>query len=573
MARCGRLRNIWLRLVASVALAWLPRAVSAGDLAERVVIVYNTEDPDSRPLAETYAEKRGVPTNQICGISIRVAETISRKEYDEKVRDPIWRFLTRQGLLEQEPRMIMDPVLGKVPGLSTVSAKVSCLVLMYGVPLRIENDPDVVEKLPDNVQEGFRRNEASVESELATLPSTGAKISGFLRNPFFQSGSGGFGASLNREMLLVGRLDGPDPQTVRRMIDDALTAERYGLHGRAYFDWRGVQDKAYEKGNDWIRGAYRSFHEAGYECDFDDQPETFDEDYPMTDVAIYAGWYAENVVGPFLRPDFHFKTGAVAYHLHSFSGTSVRTRTTRWVGPLLAKGAAATLGNVFEPYLSYTPRIDIFFQRLLEGAPFLEAGYYSEPVLSWQTTFVGDPLYRPFAASLDEQIERLEADHKPDVEWAYLRKINLLVAQNDSTKAEDLCRRKAGALRSEVLYEKLGDLLHAGHRNAEAIKAYAKADERQTDSYRHIRVVTKMATAYEAGRQTAQALAVYEGLATTYPSNHNVLGFYQRAHDLAVTVGDEARVKSLQAKIDELVAARQKPAGPVPNEAGEQEKK
>ena len=368
-------------------------------------------------------------------------------------------------------------------------------------------------------------------------------------------------------MLLVGRLDGPDPQTVRRMIDDALTVERYGLHGRAYFDWRGLQDEKFVKGDDWIRGAYRAFHEAGYECDFDDQPETFDEDYPMTDAAIYAGWYAQDVVGPFLRPDFHFQTGAIAYHLHSFSGASVRTRTTFWVGPLLAKGAAATMGNVFEPYLSYTPRIDLFFQRLLDGAPFLEAGYYSEPVLSWQTTFVGDPLYRPFAASLDAQIERLEADHKPDVEWAYVRKINLLVAQDDSTKAEDLCRRKAEALGSEVLYEKLGDLLHAGHRNAEAIKAYVKADETQADAYRHIRVVTKMATAYEAGRQSAQALAVYERLATDYPSNHNVLGFYKRAHDLAVTVGDEARVKSLQAKIDELTAAA------VPSGAGEPEKK
>jgi hypothetical protein len=66
---------------------------------------------------------------------------------------------------------------------------------------------------------------------------------------------------------------------------------------------------------------------------------------------------------------------------------------------------------------------------------------------------------------------------------------------------------------------------------------------------------------------------VYERLATAYPSNHNVLRFYQRAHDLAVTVGDEARVKSLQAKIDELMAARQKPVGPVQSGAGEQEKK
>ncbi|HUJ72036.1 MAG TPA: TIGR03790 family protein [Verrucomicrobiae bacterium] len=573
MAKCGRRRDIWLWFAASVALVWLPHVVVAADLAERVVIVYNAEDPESRPLADYYAQKRGVPTNQICGIDIRVSETISRQEYNEKIRDPVGRFLTRAGLLEQEPQTIMDPVLGKIPGLRTVSAKVSYLVLMYGVPLRIENDPAVGEKLPDKAPPEFRRNEASVESELATLPTIGLQISGFLRNPFFGDPTGSFGASLNRQMLLVGRLDGPDPQTVRRMIDDALTTERYGLQGRAYFDWRGIQEKGYVQADDWIRGAYRIFREAGYECDFDDQPETFDEDYPMTDAAIYAGWYAQNVVGPFLRPDFRFKTGAVAYHLHSFSGSSVRTRTTFWVGPLLAKGAAATMGNVFEPYVSFTPHIDMFFQRLVDGAPFLEAGYFSEPALSWQTTFVGDPLYRPFATSVDQQIERLEADHKPDVEWAYLRKVNLLVAQDDSTKAEDLCRRKAESLPSEILYEKLGDLLHAGHRNTEAIRAYGKADETQVDPYRHIRVATKMATAYEAARQLAQALAVYEGLAAAYPTNHNVLGFYKRARELAGAMGNEAKGKSLQAKIDELMAARQKAAGPVPDKPGEQEKK
>jgi hypothetical protein len=292
----------------------------------------------------------------------------------------------------------------------------------------------------------------------------------------------------------------------------------------------------------------------------------FDEDYPMIDVAAYAGWYAENAAGPFRRRDFHFKTGAVAYHLHSWSGETVHSRTARWVGPLLAKGAVATMGNVFEPYLSYTPHIDMFFRRLLDGAPFLEAGYYSEPVLSWQTTFVGDPLYRPFATSLDEQIQRLEADHKPDVEWAYLRKINLLSARGDSTKAEELCRGKAEDLHSAVLYEKLGDLLHAAHHDADAIKAYGIADEKSEDSYHHIRVATKMATAYEAGFQPMRALAVYEGLAAAYPSNHNVLAFYKHARDLADAVGDRARVKSFQARIDELIAARQK-------QAGQQEKK
>ena len=57
----------------------VPLAARADKLADRVVIVYNAEDPDSRPLADYYAQKRGVPTNQICGIRAPVAETISRQ--------------------------------------------------------------------------------------------------------------------------------------------------------------------------------------------------------------------------------------------------------------------------------------------------------------------------------------------------------------------------------------------------------------------------------------------------------------------------------------------------------------
>jgi uncharacterized protein (TIGR03790 family) len=566
MTTCAFWREAKIGFLVAVALLGTLRTARADDPAKSVVIVYNVEDPESRPLADYYALRRGVPTSQICEIDVRASETITRTEYNKKIRDPISEFLVRKELIHQEPKTVFDSILGKVPGLGTVSAKVSCIVLMYGVPLRIDSDPNLAERVPENMQKEFRRDEASVESELATLTSPGMPITGVLKNPFFGSASVHFAAPLNNTMLLVGRLDGPDPQTVRRMIDDALTAERYGVHGRAYFDWQGTHEQGRVEGDEWIQGAYRACRDAGYECDYDDRPETFDQDYPMTDVAIYAGWYAPDICGPFLRPDFHFRTGALAYHLHSWSGATVRTRTARWVGPLLAKGAAATMGNVFEPYLGLTPHIDMFFQRLLDGATFLEAGYYSEPVLSWQTTFVGDPLYRPFAASLDEQIRRLETDHQSDVEWAYLRKVNLLMAKSQSSTAEELCRAKAETLHSPVLFEKLGDLRHASHQETGAIVAYTKADEKPGNPYHHIRVATKLAAAYEADRQTLRALAVYENLVSSFPSNHNVVAFCTHARDLAGALSDETKVKSYQLKIDELTA-------PPPKETGQPEKK
>ena len=94
-----------------------------------------------------------------------------------------------------------------------------------------------------------------------------------------------------------------------------------------------------------------------------------------------------------------FTPGAVAVHIHSFSAASLRNPAAHWAAPLLVRGAAATMGNVYEPYLDLTPHLDIFNDRLLGGFTFAESAYMSLKVLSWMTTIVGDPLYRPFGAA------------------------------------------------------------------------------------------------------------------------------------------------------------------------------
>src|SRR5207249_1857677 len=160
------------------------------------------------------------------------------------------------------------------------------------------------------------------------------------------------------------------------------------------------------------------------------------------------------------------------------------------------------------------PHVDMFFKRLLSGAPFLEACYYCQPTLSWQTTFIGDPLYRPFAVSLDEQIARLEADKRPDVAWAYVRKINQLLAAGKAAEAEQFCRAKAETIPSFVLYEKLGDMLKASGQYREAIAPYRSAMVAANGAYRYIRVATKLASAYQAEKQLPQALQIFESLAT-----------------------------------------------------------
>ena len=158
-----------------------------------------------------------------------------------------------------------------------------------------------------------------------------------------------------------------------------------------------------------ILGAANAARSLGYETILDEKPETFPASFPLSQIAFYAGWYDWNVSGPFLQPNVEFMPGAFAYHLHSFSAQILRSTTEHWVGPLLEKGATATLGCVDEPYLAATPDIAAFFSRFAHHKfTFGEAAWACQNSVSWQNIAVGDPLYRPFARSPKEMHLDLE---------------------------------------------------------------------------------------------------------------------------------------------------------------------
>jgi uncharacterized protein (TIGR03790 family) len=132
-------------------------------------------------------------------------------------------------------------------------------------------------------------------------------------------------------------------------------------------------------------------------------------DVVVNRIGLYAGWYDGKVSGPFTRPPVEFMPGAFAYHLHSFSAHTVRWTNEYWCGPLLAEGVTATMGCIDEPYWDATPNIPVFFSRwLMLGFSYGEAACAAQRAVSWQTTVVGDPLYRPFAGNA----QRLHEDLK-----------------------------------------------------------------------------------------------------------------------------------------------------------------
>jgi len=251
----------------------------------------------------------------------------------------------------------------------------------------------------------------------------------------------------------------------------------------------------------------------------DNTPDLFPASFPMSQIALYAGWYADTVCGPFQLPKVEFMPGAFAYHLHSFSADTLRSASQRWCGPLLARGATCTMGCVYEPYLSLTPNVAMFLERFTIGQfTFGEAAWASQPALSWQTTVVGDPLYRPFAKPPMQLHQELTERHSPLVEWSFLRLVNMDLARGRSAAyLENLIETTGVATNSAVLTEKLADLYAMEGKPSPAIDAYERALTLNPSPEQRIRLRLTLAEKLKARDFTAAARRDYQKLLEESP--------------------------------------------------------
>jgi uncharacterized protein (TIGR03790 family) len=462
--------------IAGLFLAVVDPVFAGGD---EVVLVYNSRLPESKDVADHYAEVRAVPTNQIFGFDLTTNEDVSRSEFRDLLQKPLAKTLEDEKLWRISPEIMTDTNTGSSRVLwKVVESKIRYAVLCFGIPLHITEDTSLVEPGEDNAKPEMRRNEAAVDNELACLPFLEEHYSLFgpLKNQFYTTTNAGIMCPTNG-ILLVTRLDGPTAAIARGLVDKAVEAETNGLWGRAYFDIRGITDPNYKIGDDWIRGAEEITRLCGFETVMDTNAATFPAGYPMDHIALYAGWYDSDVSGPFSRPTVEFMPGAFAYHLHSYSAATLRSTTKNWCGPLLAKGATATMGCVAEPYLQGTPDIGTFFGRFLfYGFNFAEAAYASQAALSWQTTVIGDPLYRPFGKIRAEQHADLLKRHSQFLEWSELQFVNLAIVEKRplaqvAAYLEDLDLAKQSA----VLTEKLADIYSSLGKPSSAIRSFQAA--------------------------------------------------------------------------------------------------
>ena len=503
---------------------------SARDAAATAV-VYNEGDPVGKDLADFYCSARHIDPAHEIALSAPLSEEISRPDYEKTIESPLVEEFVKRGYWQ----FARGPS-GKI---RLVASQVSLLVLIKGMPLKIapwipplppsspassspQSSPQSSHVATPHGPSGSLPssppappvyatcNSASVDSELSMMGCFQHPTLGPLGSPYCIKKRDGMADPHSASdpdpdpdplgtpppkkrippgYLMVARLDGPTAECVRSMVLDGIRAEHEGLWGWGITDLRSLTDGTYKLGDDWIRIAAAAMRQNGIPVLCDDLPETIHEGFPLPEVSAYYGWYSGTIDGPFADPGFRFQSGAVAFHLHSFSASTLRNPKQGWTGPLLMHGAAASLGNVYEPYLGFTTDLGTLARMLLAGHTLVESYYAAQPVLSWMSVLVGDPLYRPYARLRDPA-------GSSTTKWSDYRRI-ILAHHGSVLDAAAELRRRSREKHESLYLEALGAAQYDAGDYRDAESSFEQAAAFSTDPSTSFRLVLERVRAIE----------------------------------------------------------------------------
>jgi len=376
-----------------------------------ILVIANKDIEESMSLARYYCAQRGVPDKNILALPLGadLKDAISRDNYEKQLVEPI-----RQ-------KFFTERLVGEI----------KCLLTIYGVPIKVggrgvledqkdklnelnrlaEQEKQILERLK---QAGLtdseeykqinrrlaqlqvtidringRETHASVDSELSLVLFDSYDLYRWQPNMLKDEVR-----SSNSVTLMVSRLDGPDYDIIKGLVDKAITAEKNGLKGIAYIDSRGITSRNMYGHYDQSLRNLAAFTKSETEIPvIEERAAKLFAPGTCPQTAIYCGWYS---VKKYVDA-FDFVDGAIGYHIASFEAVSLRDpNSSQWCPAMLMDGITATLGPVAEPYLHTFPEPRAFFPKLYEGNCLVEAYYSTTPVNSWQMLLIGDPLYRPF---------------------------------------------------------------------------------------------------------------------------------------------------------------------------------
>ncbi len=418
--------KINLRIIAVILIVVTYCSTGFSLEPDEILVIANGGIPASVKIARDYCTKRKVPERNLIKLPLgsKLQTTISRKDYNSKLAVPLLNILTSEKYI----------------------GKIKCLLTIYGVPIvvggrgqlegmeeelqrlrdLISKEEKEIENLGDDEKNATKKElhntkiaqlklqinkilgketSASIDSELSMVLFRNYELYRWQPNRLHSklriSDDENDLLLFGIGTLMVSRLDGPGEEIVKGLIDKALSAEKSGLKGAAYFDSRGITNKnqygQYDQSLRDLALLTRYRHQLSVE---EEQTSKLFSAGSCPETAVYCGWYSlEKYVDA-----FDFVEGAVGFHIASFEAVGLRDPNAEtWCPAMLVDGITATLGAVAEPYLQSFPTPRDFFTELYEGNCLVEAYYHTKPFNSWQLVLIGDPLYRPFARRENSQ--------------------------------------------------------------------------------------------------------------------------------------------------------------------------
>ncbi len=417
-----RVSSILYAVILSLTfISIIPVLTEAALAPEEIVVLVNSNSPDSIRIGKLYIELRKVPADQLIMVNVTRKEDISRENYDE---------------------LIAKPVRKAVNELYNRGKKIRCIVTTFGIPLRInaarplivpkdeldkydriikqknrefdilrkerrlskssnEDLDQQISRLRKEIEELYTKKGylqgydtvAAVDSDLALILIPDYPLAGWIQNREFIYNRK-TQAFYSGQVLMVSRLDAPTPELAEGLFRTAIEVEKTGLSGKIYLDARGMTGKdPYGLFDEDIRRTAQILDQGPMPVVLDNRPELFGTgEAPYA--ALYCGWYSL----AYYNDAFEWAKGAVGYHVASSEAVSLHDQKPKyWVKSMIEKGVIATLGPVEEPYLTAFPPPTLFFPLLMSGKYTLaEVFAMTNPMLSWQMILVGDPLYNPF---------------------------------------------------------------------------------------------------------------------------------------------------------------------------------
>lgn len=383
-----------------------------------ILIIANSDIPESVQIAKYYCNKRAVPEDNILTVALgpALSDTISRNDYKNKLTGPIRNKLAA----------------------AQFAGKIRCLLTTYGIPFRVAGrgplkqyqqtltklksqarlEKEKLKQFELNTSAYALEQKKKIEANLARIQASIAPIIGketsasvdselsmvlFEDYELYRWQSNRLKLKLpfwDYKSLMVSRLDGPEPSIAYRLIDKAVAAEKRTLKGIAYIDSRGIKDdkKPHSIGHydQSLRNLAEMLKRQTQIPVIEEQTAGLFQQNQCQSTALYCGWYS---LKKYIDA-FNFVEGAIGYHIASWEAVNLRdANSTQWCPAMLTDGITATLGAVDEPYLGAFPEPEKFFAELINGSCLAEAFYHTKPYNSWQMILIGDPLYTPFKAA------------------------------------------------------------------------------------------------------------------------------------------------------------------------------